>query len=479
MLKVQVMPSRYAFLVACNEYKNFDRLNFCVEDARLISETLTDWCDYLPENVIVEELSLTNPSSPDKIINDLETLVRKAEPGDTVMFFFAGHGAADKNDALLILPHSLGSELLSTSLPVSRISDTLKQSDLTCIRIFDACHSGVDVRDSGEASVDSSAFARALSSEKTTEHNWVTFASCLEDEKSFEDREVAHGIFTLCFSNSIREVEEDESVDALQLYGDVLARMEDICSQRMWSQHPVMNTSLSRRCEIAIRKPKSEPSAKATDIARTDLIPRLAAARSEKERLVRYRLEEIAAIPPIAAELFNKTAEVLIPLHIEYSQKTGSTDLIPNEWEPAIVRMFDKLGVRTLHTIEADVVEKNYFAFNLGQAHTSYTVNGRDWPQSVALLSWEGDDFIPSGRAMAYAIPLETKMYALVWLQVDSFIGNEDGIIYTLKSYVELDANWKRILKPAITEAMATCAERIRNSIAARLDYLDRERSKE
>ena len=42
---------RYAWLISCEEYTDFDDISFCHSDAFLMKETLESFCDYEKKDV--------------------------------------------------------------------------------------------------------------------------------------------------------------------------------------------------------------------------------------------------------------------------------------------------------------------------------------------------------------------------------------------------------------------------------------------
>ena len=96
---------RYAVLISCEEYKEFDDIEFCHSDSVLMDNTLIEYCDYDRKNVHL--LVLYKDSSDNdvvciyKIISDI---IDSMKSEDTFLFYFAGHGMSYGEDEYLIFP---------------------------------------------------------------------------------------------------------------------------------------------------------------------------------------------------------------------------------------------------------------------------------------------------------------------------------------------------------------------------------------
>ena len=85
--------NRFAILIGCEEYTNFSNICFCHADVELIRSTLTEYCDYQDRNVEVITQYIGCDDTPEVIYRKLAELINRAEQEDTVLFYFAGHGA--------------------------------------------------------------------------------------------------------------------------------------------------------------------------------------------------------------------------------------------------------------------------------------------------------------------------------------------------------------------------------------------------
>lgn len=479
------MPERHAIIVACNEYAHTRSLQFCHADAELLTATLTEFCDYSTERLVYHLLSVHGGTSREDILADVARTVENTGDGDTVLFFFAGHGHANGDDAYLMLPNSRYEDLKGTAISTRELNSNLRRERRICVRIFDACNSGLDTRDGQSNLPDAGAFTRALESEAPEGEGWVTLASCRADERSYEDADVGHGVFTSCLTDSIRAIPDGGEVRPGSLHEDVSVRVAELSGKVGHRQTPVLNGSLLGAMGIATRSAPPPPVPSPIVLEETNLLDRLALARGSQNQLVKNRLDELGKLPEMCIPFLEAAAQKLTEFDLPLKVSEGSADLWPKSWESTFVRHFQGLGVKSLHYISSQTRNRNSYGLLAGLydpfgsgSETTYTISSSGYPDCLARLSWEGDEFCPSGRIAVYFIPLETKLHVVIWMSVDSVISKEAGIVTFLEEFGELDKDWEPPLRAAIERASTYAVRRIRSSIEARLEYLERERNR-
>ena len=152
---------------------------------------LIDNCDYLSENSVIIKLDQDDGVTTEQILAQITDLVDRADDGDSILFFYAGHGVAIESNTYLVLPETSPFNEANTSLKLSDINYHLSKNKRVNIRIFDCCHSGENSRD---AVVESQAeeFIRAVLSEGNDCS--LTLASCAAHEKSYPDDAIRNGV---------------------------------------------------------------------------------------------------------------------------------------------------------------------------------------------------------------------------------------------------------------------------------------------
>lgn len=141
---------RFAIILSCEEYeneRNYANVAFADRDAQLLHDTLINYCDYAKQDVYLEQLTIFDKDrTPDAILGEIKSLISKAKPGDSVLFYFAGHGDYDSSESYLVFPNTKREELRTTALPIRDIQNILKNNGLLNISVLDCCHSGFDAR---------------------------------------------------------------------------------------------------------------------------------------------------------------------------------------------------------------------------------------------------------------------------------------------------------------------------------------------
>ena len=245
---------RYAIIIATDEYQNgITPTPFCHNDAKLLKDTLIGYCDYAEQDILLELLKPNDEIEPIDILKKIQGLTSQTQDGDTILFFYAGHGHLGKQDgeAYIILPSTNINNLTQTALPLRDISEKMRRNSRIMIRIFDTCHSGLDVRNF-KTTINQEGFARSVLTQ--AEEGWVTLAACKYDESSHPDTNLQQGIFTYSLCESIREMKENEKVLPELIKIEVCKKVEKWCGENNRQQTPTLNSSISGNISFATRK---------------------------------------------------------------------------------------------------------------------------------------------------------------------------------------------------------------------------------
>lgn len=202
----------WAIVVGINEYQKIRKLNYAAKDAQAFT-------DYLIQNNRVPKENVT------LLLNQEATLARmrsvlgthlknRAGKEDTVIIFFAGHGAAEKDvtnpdgDGLekYILPHDADlRDLYSSALPMREMTHIFNriQSE-RLIFIVDSCYSGA----SGGRTVSAGDFRATLSDgfldRLAGGKGRVILSASGPNEVSAESERLGHGVFTYYLLEGLR-----------------------------------------------------------------------------------------------------------------------------------------------------------------------------------------------------------------------------------------------------------------------------------
>ncbi|MEG1131301.1 MAG: caspase family protein [Romboutsia sp.] len=247
---------RYAIIIGCDEYKEYDNIVFCNDDAFEVQDTLIEFCDYEPNNIeLIFLFERDKDSEVEGLLLQISKFIERIEEDDTLLFYFAGHGIVVENEAYLVLPETRIGEEKTTALAMSRLNSLFKEKKINNFRIIDACHSGLD--NTGSRSLD---FVNLIKSQ-----SWATLASCSAKENSYPDYSFKHGIFTYYITETIKETCENEEISIEMLKQEVCKKMNMWCEKNYKRQTPTLTGCITGNISIAIRNSKPAINTLCTD----------------------------------------------------------------------------------------------------------------------------------------------------------------------------------------------------------------------
>ena len=470
--------TRYAIIISVEEYSRFQPTPFAHADGELLRSTLIEKCDYTAQHCLSLQLAPENTKTADEILAEIKETVEGAARGDSILFYFAGHGhLAKKDEAYLILPGTEPNKYESTALALDRISEELRRPELPCFRVFDACHSGLDVRSNSDEP-DSGAFVRAVTHDAS---GWVTLAACREDESSYPDQDLGHGVFTYYLCEYIRNLEPDKPVLPELLKVDIVERVLERTKQR---QTPTLNASISGNISLAVRRqddPQEQP----------DAFP------AETARELRERIVKLQNIPDLLAEgHLEKSLEILVEAcksEFERMNELGgklsatspiSADDIPEGMHREVVEFVRRQGFHPRHKFERQIERERLPQYYLYSDYrpriltTHYDIwQPSDLPETAAILEMQGDGrCVPDVKVLLYVIPLQLKACLLVISFRQAWPPHKDSLELLCHSYQDLNpggtAEEAEKLAPS---AVKRTMERLRQYVERRVTMLEGE----
>ena len=245
--KVKARGDIWAIVIGINQYQNTRNLKYAVNDARAFKDYLKDYVDIPDERIFY----LANQDATKSRIESLlgTTIKRKASRDDTVIIFYAGHGAVEPDPSNLdgdgfekyLLPHDADLEdLYSTSISMNNIRTifTRIRAD-RLIFIADTCYSGA----SGGRTMMATK-TRANLSDKFYERiskgkGRVIISSCSANEISKEDDNLQHGVFSYYMLEGLKgraDQDGDGIITVSELFSYITRKVPQASAQ---DQHPV------------------------------------------------------------------------------------------------------------------------------------------------------------------------------------------------------------------------------------------------
>lgn len=237
----------WAVVVGISRYKAVQPLRYADRDAMAFQEYVTEHLGVTKDRLMLllnEEATLTN------LKRTLGTeLKRKAGEKDTVLIYYAGHGApeADASSAdedgleKYIVPYDADpKDLYTTGLPMREVETIFNRlAPERVIFISDSCYSGATAgrtfATASRRAVVSDAFMTRLSKGKGR----VVLSASKASEISEEREDLGHGVFTYYFLEGLKgkaDGDGDGMVTVDEVYAYVSKKVPEVTGQ---NQHPV------------------------------------------------------------------------------------------------------------------------------------------------------------------------------------------------------------------------------------------------
>jgi tetratricopeptide (TPR) repeat protein len=205
----------YGLIVGISDYQNATSLKYADNDADLITKVLENNFPQAKGNLI----KLVNKQATELAVKSgLGQINKKAQSGDLVIFYFAGHGDVaniEGSDKGYFLAHNASESRDYEAGGAVRFSDVhdsivkITSKGAKVYLITDACRSGTII-DAKGASLTLAAF-------NTGYLNTTKFISCQANELSYEYDSLAHGAFTYYLTKSISGLGDSDQDKLLTL----------------------------------------------------------------------------------------------------------------------------------------------------------------------------------------------------------------------------------------------------------------------
>jgi hypothetical protein len=408
---------RFAFFLSCEKYKNYSDTPYCHADAELLRTTLIENCDYLSENSLILKLEKDDGVTAEQILKQVNDLVERASDGDSILFFYAGHGMALESKTYLVLPETTKFNEASTSLKLSDINYYLSKNKRLNIRIFDCCHSGENSRNA-IAESQAEEFIRAVLSDGSDCS--LTLASCAAHEKSYPDEVVGYGVFTSSLVNAIKAQIADTDIYLEALKIEVCNSVQAWCVERGKTQTPTLSAQVSGNMPIARRKILTKPDV-------NELAPKVL---SVSERLNNARKLEVVDnkfYPDLAAALniIATAFENLVKSSNTYGMPLKKMEKRKAEDIPEFLkqRIINRMkAYKTMHAMNVDRVERSQMENSYLPSFfkpkpiydTHYYINQKyDMPDCFQTFESTTDGYLPSSSIFFYVCPLQASIAIL------------------------------------------------------------------
>ena len=245
MCPVALSPSRtnsledgiaklWLLLVGVNHYHDasLPSLQYPALDCQGLGEALIDATQVFPQKEVLIHHDFAEPPKLETVKSSLEQVAAAAQPQDTVLFYFSGHGVLEPNSqqAVLCLEDTCKKELLETGLKLQELLKCLGNCAARQQLVWlDACHSGgMTLRGArGEQGTErlvnpTSQLVEVLRQRAAQSQGFYALLSCDQTQQSWEFPELGHGVFTYYLMRGLRGEAADAQglieADALYQY---------------------------------------------------------------------------------------------------------------------------------------------------------------------------------------------------------------------------------------------------------------------
>lgn len=202
---------------------------YCVNDVNLLAKVLTDKQRGTFKKIVLLHSQQRSPyDQPTKanIERELVSNLRNLNNGDTVVFFFAGHGYIDgKGRGFLIAKDTDPANLEATAISTKSIRELLSATDASKVCILDCCHAaarGLVPRPNLKA-----ATGKELGDDFSKLKNVLTIASCDADQKSHPLQAEQQGLFTYTLAKALVNDDLDQNADGFLEAAEVFVTVRD------------------------------------------------------------------------------------------------------------------------------------------------------------------------------------------------------------------------------------------------------------
>ena len=220
----------WILLVGVNQYRdrhNLSSLQYSALDCQGLGEALKDaTASFANKEVIIHHDFVERTPYLVEVQQSIQHIISSAGSGDTILFYFSGHGILETNtqQVVLCLADTETDNLLATGLPLNGLLQQLSNCAASQQLVWlDACHSGgMTLRGTAMSADPSSQLVEVLRHKAAESKGFYALLSCDRAQQSWEFPELGHGVFTYYLMRGLRgEAADSQGVveaDALYQY---------------------------------------------------------------------------------------------------------------------------------------------------------------------------------------------------------------------------------------------------------------------
>lgn len=236
VFKMRPNKNAYAIVIGIEQYRQkLPSADFAVNDAKIMSEYLTQVMGFPEENIVTLLNDRALKSDMEKYLEKwLQNNIEKDSP---VFIYYSGHGAPNpKTGEAYLVPYDGDPSFLEqTGYPLKRLYESLGKLDSNQVTVvLDSCFSGAG----GKSVLAKGARPIVMSIENPLmpRQNTIVFSASSGEQISSTYQEKGHGLFTYFMLKGIKnEVERNtNNVDIGELHEYIKSQVERI-SRKMYN----------------------------------------------------------------------------------------------------------------------------------------------------------------------------------------------------------------------------------------------------
>ena len=244
-----VQPARWAVVIGISQYQDdrIPKLKYTARDAKEFYALLTD-PQYGDFSKVQVKLLINEQATYNNIKSAIGTwLKRNAKKDDTVIIFFAGHGAPEEIKKYWITYNANIDDLYGTALSNDEITDMFDRIEARkTIAFLDSCYSAATINRTGKKR--GIIVGDPFQEFKGKGKGRVVITSSDGKEQSLEIDEFRHGVFTYYLLKALKgeaDKNNDGFIDLEEVWDYVKYRVTNTARQYGIAQTPIMDGKYS------------------------------------------------------------------------------------------------------------------------------------------------------------------------------------------------------------------------------------------
>lgn len=243
------LTTRWALFVGINHYhdEHIHDLRYCASDSKALAQFLLSQSRYgyskSQTRILTSEDAEHKFATRRAILSQLLETAQSTKEDDLMLFYFSGHGACQDGEAYLIPADASATDLfVDTAIPLHRIKQIMRDSAKARAKVIivDACHIGVRLSPRSLTNETEDFMKSVFESAE----GLAVLAASAQDERSWEDPEKQHGIFTYYLLDGLRgsaDRNADAQVTLNELANYVTEKLSIWSSTHSFVQRPTLD----------------------------------------------------------------------------------------------------------------------------------------------------------------------------------------------------------------------------------------------